>query len=138
MPKKKIVFDPIGEGRRRETDRQKLRRKKSDQERASLESCNQTRNSKKSEDGRGESSPSCFAEEEYIVFCFRDDGDIQMVKEKRSSEASHDQINHANQRSRSVNHTVSSSNHFSNDFVFYFFGTLKFLIDRLQIFLIFI
>ncbi|CDO98548.1 unnamed protein product [Coffea canephora] len=105
VPEKKMVFDPIGESRRSETSRQKSRRKNRDQERASPENPKQKSSSKRSEDRRGESSMSSFAEEEYIVFCFTDDGEIQMVKEKRSSGASHGPINPAKRRSRRVNDT---------------------------------
>ena len=108
VPEKKMVFDPIGESRRSETSRQKSRRKNRDQERASPENPKQKSSSKRSEDRRGESSMSSFAEEEYIVFCFTDDGEIQMVKEKRSSEAPHGTINPAKRRSRRVNDTVSN------------------------------
>ncbi|XP_027121931.2 protein BREAKING OF ASYMMETRY IN THE STOMATAL LINEAGE [Coffea arabica] len=108
VPEKKMVFDPIGESRRSETSRQKSRRKNRDQERASPENPKQKSSSKRSEDRRGESSMSSFAEEEYIVFCFTDDGEIQMVKEKRSSGASHGPINPAKRRSRRVNDTTQN------------------------------
>ncbi|KAL3512410.1 hypothetical protein ACH5RR_025127 [Cinchona calisaya] len=105
-----MVFDPIGENRRRETNREKLRRKKRDQERDSLDKSSKriTYNSKRINSDKegmmmGESSSlSRFDEEEYIVFCFRDDGEIHVVKEKRPCH--HDQIDRPKRRSRAVNH----------------------------------
>lgn len=47
----------------------------------------------------GRAEPS-FAEEDYIVFCFRDDGEIDMINEAKSSSSPHNQkLEHANMTS---------------------------------------
>lgn len=78
-----MAFDPIGERRRRQNGGQKLRRKESNEVKASFERSKPSTNSKISEDGS-----SFLKEEEYLVFCLEDDGTIHMINEKRPSEAS--------------------------------------------------
>ncbi|CAI9113372.1 OLC1v1013957C1 [Oldenlandia corymbosa var. corymbosa] len=87
VPRKNMVFDPIGERRRKQKDEQKQRTKKSNQKKVSVE--NSQKITRKSEEGLSRlSSGSHFKEEEYIVFCFKDDGSIHLGKEKRTSEVS--------------------------------------------------
>ncbi|CAI9112763.1 OLC1v1013254C1 [Oldenlandia corymbosa var. corymbosa] len=87
--KNTILFDPIGEHKRKQKDEQKkLRKKKTNQRKVSAESSKQITRKSTEEGLSGLSSGSCFREEEYMVFCFQDDGTIHLVKEKRASEAS--------------------------------------------------
>lgn len=90
MASQAMVFDPFGENRSREIDRKNSNRKKYEkQEKSSAENPNENIViSRDTDDGSSERRCPNFAEEEYIVFCFRDDGAIHMIKERRPPEAS--------------------------------------------------
>lgn len=94
-PNRKMVFDPIGDSRmnRKKKLNKKMEQRKKETVKVSAE--------KGEEKGENDSSWPRFSEEDYIVFCFEDDGGIHIV-EDRKSEAFHQKIDHANLTSKPV------------------------------------
>ncbi|XP_010318876.1 protein BREAKING OF ASYMMETRY IN THE STOMATAL LINEAGE [Solanum lycopersicum] len=94
-PSRKMVFDPIGDSRknRKKKLNKKMEQRKKEKVKVSAE--------KGEKEGENDSSWPRFSEEDYIVFCFEDDGGIHIV-EDRKSEVFHQKIDHANVTSKSV------------------------------------
>ncbi|KAM3318875.1 protein BREAKING OF ASYMMETRY IN THE STOMATAL LINEAGE [Capsicum chacoense] len=93
---RKMAFDPIGESSRKNRKKKlnkKMEQRKKETVKVSAE--------EKGEEGENDSSWPRFSEEDYIVFCFEDDGGIHIVEDKKS-EAFHQKIDHANLTSRPV------------------------------------
>lgn len=90
-----MVFDPIGDSRknRKKKLNKKMEQRKKEKVKVSAE--------KGEKEGENDSSWPRFSEEDYIVFCFEDDGGIHIV-EDRKSEVFHQKIDHANVTSKSV------------------------------------
>ncbi|MCD9645979.1 hypothetical protein HAX54_035469 [Datura stramonium] len=91
-----MVFDPIGDSRKNR--KKKLNRK---MEQRKKETVKISAEEKAEEKGENDSSWPRFSEEDYIVFCFEDDGGIHIV-EDRKSEVFHQKFDHANLTSRPV------------------------------------
>lgn len=86
-----MVFDPLGESRRRVFNRRNSRRKKYEEEKEIVEFPKENGVSssiEEEEDGNNDRRWPSFADEEYIVFSFRKDGAIHMKKERKPSETS--------------------------------------------------
>lgn len=86
-----MVFDPLGESRRRVFKRRNSRRKKYEEEKEIVEFPKENGVSssiEEEEDGSNDRRWPSFADEEYIVFSFRKDGAIHMKKERKPSETS--------------------------------------------------
>ncbi|KAK4350377.1 hypothetical protein RND71_029690 [Anisodus tanguticus] len=94
-PRRKMVFDPIGDSRK---NRKKKLNKKMEQR---IKETVKVSAEEKVEEGENDSNWPRFSEEDYIVFCFEDDGGIHIV-EDRKLEAFHQKIDHANKTSKPV------------------------------------
>ncbi|CAN4088331.1 unnamed protein product [Withania somnifera] len=92
---RKMVFDPIGDSKknRKKKLNKKMEQRKKETVKVSAE--------EKAEEGENDSSWPRFSQEDYIVFCFEDDGEIHIV-EDRKSEAFHQKIDHTNLTSKPV------------------------------------
>ncbi|XP_059303758.1 protein BREAKING OF ASYMMETRY IN THE STOMATAL LINEAGE [Lycium ferocissimum] len=93
-PSRKMIFDPMGDSRknRKKKLNKKMEHRKKETVKVSAE---------KAEEGEKDSNWPRFSEEDYIVFCFEEDGGIHIV-EDRKSEAFHQKIDHANLTSKPV------------------------------------
>lgn len=90
-----MVFDPLGESRRREIKRRNSRRKKYKEEKEIVECPKENAVSsieEEEKDGSNDRRWPSFEDEEYIVFSFRKDGAIHMIKERKPSEVSENQL----------------------------------------------
>ncbi|KAK4362321.1 hypothetical protein RND71_017562 [Anisodus tanguticus] len=104
--RRKMVFDPIGDSRqnRKKKLNKKMEQRKKETVKVSAE--------EKAEEGENDSNWPRFSEEDYIVFCFEDDGGIHIVEDRKSealhqkidkkSETFHQKIDHANLNSKPV------------------------------------
>lgn len=93
---RKMVFDPIGD-KSRKNRKKKLNKKMEQRKKETVKVSGE----EKAEEGENDSSWPRFSEEDYIVFCFEDDGGIHII-EDRKSEAFHQKIDHANLTSKPV------------------------------------
>ncbi|XP_016493147.1 protein BREAKING OF ASYMMETRY IN THE STOMATAL LINEAGE-like isoform X3 [Nicotiana tabacum] len=94
-PSRNMVFDPIGDHNRKK-NRKKLK-KKMEKRKEFVEISAEG----KAEEGGNDSSWPRFSEEDYIVFCFEDDGGIHIVEDKKS-EKFQQKIDHVNLSPRPV------------------------------------
>lgn len=90
-----MVFDPIGDSRknRKKKLNKKMEQRKKETMKVSAE--------KGEGEGENDSSWPRFSEEDYIVFCFEEDGGIHIVEDKKS-EAFHKKIDRDNLTSKPV------------------------------------
>nr|XP_016466004.1 PREDICTED: protein BREAKING OF ASYMMETRY IN THE STOMATAL LINEAGE-like isoform X1 [Nicotiana tabacum] len=94
-PSRNMVFDPIGDHSRKK-NRKKLK-KKTEKRKEFVEISAEG----KAEEGGNDSSWPRFSEEDYIVFCFEDDGGIHIVEDKKS-EKFQQKVDHVNLSPRPV------------------------------------
>lgn len=108
MPNGGVVITPKGSCRSHKVKRKMSTVETCHQEGESLQSSTRygSTNSQENEEENADSSWPRFAEEDYIVFFFREDGGIHMVNDGNSEES--DEVQNANSTSsRRINRKVS-------------------------------
>ncbi|XWS60400.1 hypothetical protein CRYUN_Cryun07bG0033400 [Craigia yunnanensis] len=94
LPIRNMVFETKDDTRDKKSNKRPSRRNRCNKDRQLNQSPTVSSNTVSVENGSDNSSWPCFSDEEYIVFCFREDGAFDVVKDNSKSEES-------NQSSRS-------------------------------------
>ncbi|XVF49904.1 hypothetical protein PTKIN_Ptkin04bG0053400 [Pterospermum kingtungense] len=103
LPIQNMVFETKDETRDKKRTKRVSRRNRYNKDRQLNQSPKVSRNTASVENGGDNSSWPCFSDEEYIVFCFREDGAFDVVKDNSKSEDS----NESSRNSRPVNRKLN-------------------------------